>query len=218
MKSGNASGVTLVFWGGIGHAKVLRAIAKSKGDMVGALFDRNPAVRSPFPNVPCFHLWDDLVAWVKNHRQNPLGFALALGSISGHERIQLHERLIELGLEPRTLVHEWAWVAETATIGLGCQVLAMAAVGEEAVLGKQCIVNTNASIDHECVLGDGIHIMPGATLAGLVRVGDFVMIGSNATILPRLKIGVGAVVGAGAVVLNDVPPGVTVVGNPARQL
>jgi UDP-2-acetamido-3-amino-2,3-dideoxy-glucuronate N-acetyltransferase len=41
-------------------------------------------------------------------------------------------------------------------------------------------------------------------------------IGANATILPGLTIGEGAMVGAGAVVTKDVPPGVTVKGNPAR--
>jgi UDP-2-acetamido-3-amino-2,3-dideoxy-glucuronate N-acetyltransferase len=41
-------------------------------------------------------------------------------------------------------------------------------------------------------------------------------IGANATILPGLTIGEGAMVGAGAVVTKDVPPGCTVVGNPAR--
>lgn len=34
----------------------------------------------------------------------------------------------------------------------------------------------------------------------------------------KLRIGKGAVIGAGAVVLNDVPPGATMVGNPARLL
>ncbi len=41
-------------------------------------------------------------------------------------------------------------------------------------------------------------------------------IGSNASILCGITIGEGAIVGLGAVVTKNVPPGVTVVGNPAR--
>jgi acetyltransferase-like isoleucine patch superfamily enzyme len=41
-------------------------------------------------------------------------------------------------------------------------------------------------------------------------------IGSGATILGGITIGKNALVGAGSVVTKDVPPGMTVVGNPAR--
>ena len=43
-------------------------------------------------------------------------------------------------------------------------------------------------------------------------------IGSGALIMGGVTIGAGATVGAGAVVTYDVPPGVTVVGVPARLL
>lgn len=43
-------------------------------------------------------------------------------------------------------------------------------------------------------------------------------IGANATIICGITIGENATVGAGAVVTKDVPPGVIVVGNPARIL
>ena len=43
-------------------------------------------------------------------------------------------------------------------------------------------------------------------------------IGTGAIILPGMEIGERAVVGAGAIVTKDVPSGITVVGNPAREL
>jgi UDP-2-acetamido-3-amino-2,3-dideoxy-glucuronate N-acetyltransferase len=47
-------------------------------------------------------------------------------------------------------------------------------------------------------------------------IDDDASIGSGATIMCGIRIGKGAMVGAGAVVTRDVPPGATVIGNPAR--
>ena len=44
------------------------------------------------------------------------------------------------------------------------------------------------------------------------------MLGIGSVVLPNVQVGPWATVGAGAVVLQDVAPGVTVVGNPARRL
>jgi maltose O-acetyltransferase len=49
-----------------------------------------------------------------------------------------------------------------------------------------------------------------------VRIGHNVWIGSGAIVLPGVSIADDAIVGAGSVVTRDVPPGATVVGNPAR--
>jgi acetyltransferase-like isoleucine patch superfamily enzyme len=49
-----------------------------------------------------------------------------------------------------------------------------------------------------------------------VIIEDDVVIGANAVVLEGVRVGKGAVVGAGAVVTKDVPPGVVVVGNPAK--
>ena len=45
---------------------------------------------------------------------------------------------------------------------------------------------------------------------------DDVFIGSGAKVLGNIVIGKASKVGAGAIVLNNVPPGVTVVGVPAK--
>ncbi|MDW5265104.1 MULTISPECIES: sugar O-acetyltransferase [Acidobacteriaceae] len=49
-----------------------------------------------------------------------------------------------------------------------------------------------------------------------VRIGANVWIGGGAIILPGITIGDDAIIGAGSVVTRNVPPGATVVGNPAR--
>ena len=154
--------------------------------------------------------------WLEENCVRLAGFAVAIGGDHGFERLAVAGKLSSFGLDALTLVHERAWVADTALLGDGCQILAMAAISEEARLGRQCIVNTNASVDHECVLGAGVHVMPGATLAGCVKVGDCAMIGSGATVLPHITIGADAVIGAGAVVTRDVREGEIVVGVPAR--
>ncbi|MGE5537898.1 MAG: acetyltransferase [Gemmatimonas sp.] len=204
----------VLLWGGTGQAKVLRPVLHAQGYSVAAIYDRNPTLTTPFPDVPLLS-GATLDRWIADH-PSVRHFAVAVGGDRGRDRIEIADMLEARGFVPVTAVHSRAWVAETATLGEGCQVLAMAAVSESAQLGRQCILNTGAQVDHECVLGDGVHVMPGAVLAGCVTVGDCATIGSNATVLPRVAIGARAMVGAGAVVTRDVPPDTIVTGIPAR--
>jgi sugar O-acyltransferase (sialic acid O-acetyltransferase NeuD family) len=206
----------VLLWGGTGQAKVLRPILAAQGYAVAAVYDRDPRIAKPFSDVPLLSGPSALDQWLGRNPGVVRWFAAAIGGDKGRDRLEVADMLLGRGIEPVTAIHARAWVADSAALGAGCQVMALAAVSEEAQLGRQCIVNTGASVDHECVLGDGVHIMPGAVLAGCVRVGRCATVGSNATVLPRLAIGEGAVIGAGAVVTKDVPPWTVVVGNPAR--
>ena len=51
-----------------------------------------------------------------------------------------------------------------------------------------------------------------------VHIGDDVWIGYNAAIMKGVTIGNGAQISPGSVVINDVPPGTTVIGNPAKPM
>jgi len=56
------------------------------------------------------------------------------------------------------------------------------------------------------------------SMSSPVVIEDDVFLGARSMVLKGVRVGRGAVVGAGAVVTRDVPDGVIVAGNPARQV
>ena len=206
----------VILWGGTGQAKVVRPIIEYYGARVTAVFDDTPSLEPPFSDVDLYCGYEEFQKWIGSQNRGEIGFCITIGNPHGRVRLRLHDMLIEAGLQPITIAHPMAWIADNATIGSGSQILVGAIVAPEAKIGRQCIINTKASVDHEDVLEDGVEVAPGATLCGLVYAGVNAWICAGATVLPRIKIGADAIVGAGAVVIRDVPDRVTVVGVPAE--
>lgn len=206
----------IVFWGAGGHARVLRELVERQGLRLVALFDNDPGTESPFPDVTLFHGREGFLRWRSEVRGDDIKCLAAIGGSRGADRIELQRYMIDHGLCPAIAIHETAFTAADAQIGIGSQILAHATACAAVAIGEACIINTKASIDHECRLDDGVHIAPGAILAGCVTVGRGSLIGPGAVILPRIRIGTNVIVGAGAVVTNDVPDNIVVFGNPAR--
>lgn len=100
------------------------------------------------------------------------------------------------------------------TIGHNVRIHTKVFVPEFSVLEDNCwlgpgVMVTNAKYPQSNGVKDrlkGAHIERGA------------IIGANAVLLPGIRIGAGAIIGAGAVVTKDVPAGVVVAGNPAREV
>lgn len=209
----------IVFWGGTGQAKVLRECVGHLGYRLVAVFDNDPRVASPFPDVPMYHGVEGFARWREQGRPaEPVACLVAIGGDRGEARVEIQHFLQSRGVEPVTAVHPTAFVAAGASLGKGSQILANSAVCVDARLGEACIVNTAASVDHDCRLGDGVHVAPGAHLAGDVVIGDFCLIGTGASVLPGIRIGDNARVGAGAVVTADLQPGCVACGCPARPV
>lgn len=85
-------------------------------------------------------------------------------------------------------------------------------------IGSYNIFNRCCTCGHDARIGRYNVINPRVTISGGVKIGDGCLIGAGATILEGLNIGDGATIGAGAVVTKDVPPGITVVGVPAKPM
>ncbi len=72
------------------------------------------------------------------------------------------------------------------------------------------VIHPKASVGPNCLLLQQVTLVEGVTLGGHVDIG------SGAKIVRAVSIGDHAKVGANAVVLQDVPPGATAVGIPAK--
>lgn len=126
-------------------------------------------------------------------------------------------------------IHPWSVTAsnivamDEVQLGEGAILSPFVTLTSNVHIGRYFHANIYSYVAHDCVIGDYVTFAPGVHCNGNVFIEDHVYIGTGAIIKQGqshrpLVIGRKAVVGMGAVVTKDVPPGVVVVGNPAKPL
>ena len=120
-----------------------------------------------------------------------------------------------------TVVAENCVVMDQVTIGLGSILSPFVTITSNITIGSSFHANLYSYVGHDCVIGDFVTFAPGVKCNGNVVIENHAYVGTGAIIKPGrtgkpLTIGEAAVIGMGSVVTKDVPPGVTVVGNPAK--
>lgn len=108
-------------------------------------------------------------------------------------------------------------------VGEGAVFCDFTIVTASARIGRHFHCNIYSYVAHDCVIGDFVTFAPKVACNGNVHIEDDVYVGTGAVLRQGtpgkpLRIGKGAVIGMGAVVTKDVPPGVTIIGNPARPM
>ncbi len=143
--------------------------------------------------------------------------------ITGHTRIGCGNRIfqfVSLGDAPQD--KKYAGEATRLEIGNGNTIREFCTLNPGTVqgLGVTRIGDDNwimayVHIAHDCVVGNHTILANNATLAGHVIVEDFAILGGFTGVHQFCRIGAHAITGIASVVRQDVPPYVTVSGNPA---
>jgi sugar O-acyltransferase (sialic acid O-acetyltransferase NeuD family) len=130
-----------------------------------------------------------------------------------------HRNFVELkhlGFIFGTLVHDTAWVAESAQIDEGVIVCPFAFIGAMAKVEANSVVNTRATVGHDVTVGVSAVLSPHCDLNGASACGRVSFVGAGAILDPSTAIGDYTKVSSGAVVKQKFGDGFLLAGSPAK--
>lgn len=126
------------------------------------------------------------------------GFGFAMGS-KGHLKIP------QIG---RVLIHDDVEIGANTCVDRGAL--------NDTIIGAGTKIDNLVQIAHNVVIGRHCVLVAQSGLAGSASLGDLVVVGGCVAIKDHVKVGSGAKIAGKSGVIEDVPPGATVGGWPAR--
>jgi len=143
-------------------------------------------------------------------------FVVAIGDPVARELIA--RKFEQGGFRPVTLIHPRTSIGTDVHIGEGSIICSNVSITTNVRIGSHVHVNPNSTIGHDVHIADFVSINHLVAISGNVSIEAGAQLGTHSAVLQGLRVGAGSFVGAGAVVIEDVDPGKTVVGIPARPL
>ena len=99
-----------------------------------------------------------------------------------------------------------------------CATLHRGTVQDQGItrIGSDNLFMAYIHVAHDCVIGDNIIMANGASLGGHVHIGDWAILGGFTMVHQFGRVGAHSFCGMGSAVNMDLPPYVTVAGQPAK--
>ena len=160
----------------------------------------------------------EIITWSEFQKIDNYRISVCLAVSNPSIRSELYKKCVGSGLTVLGARAASVVQMDDVTIGEGACLSPFVTLTSNIRIGRCLHANLYSYIEHDCIIGNFVTLAPGAKVNGNIVIEDHAYIGSGAVIRQGLRIGAGATIGMGAVVTRDVPPGVTVAGNPAIPL
>jgi len=139
-------------------------------------------------------------------------------SIGGTFRKKCIERILNIGGEFITLIHNTARIGTNVQLGKGNYIGAFTTVAADAKIGNFNFIQSYTIIGHDVVIGDWNRIDSHVMCVGGICIGNDTTIHTSAMLNHGVHIGNNVCIGACCFIINDVEQGATMFTSPARRL
>jgi len=172
--------------GGGGHCKaVIDIIEQENRYTIAGIIDKKELTGQEILGYKVIGCDDDLKELFKEYK-----YALVtVGQIKSNSlRVNLFNKLKEIGFILPTIISPLAYVSKYANLGEGTVVMHHALINADAKVDKNCIINSKALIEHDSIVESHCHISTGTIINGGVVVKSNSFIGSNTTTKEYIEI------------------------------
>jgi sugar O-acyltransferase (sialic acid O-acetyltransferase NeuD family) len=176
----------IVLIGGGGHCKAAIDVIEQEGlfNIIG-IIDKPEKLGENVLEYPIIGNDSELIFLLKSC-ENAI---VTVGQIkSPYPRIQLFNRLLQLGFKLPTIVSPRAYISKHSSIGIGSIIMHDAVISAGVVIGDNCIINTKSIIEHGSNINNHCHISTNAVINGEVVLGEGSFIGSGVVTKECIKI------------------------------
>jgi len=196
----------IIVIGGGGHGKMcIDIIRQMKTYRLVGIIDSNLEIGVKTMGVPVIGREEDLEKLFKGGiKFATIGFGALHKPII---RQELFHKLKNIGYFLPNLIHPYAILEPSVTLGEGNQIMAGAILGSAVRVGNNCIINSGSIVSHDSFLHTNVHVTPGAMLAGSVIVESNTIIGMGVTIYNKVKVGSNVIISNGMNIINNIPDG-----------
>lgn len=155
---------------------------------------------------------------IKNSQFKNSNFVFQCGSVNNHiDRNFWFELAIRNGMKPVKLVSKFAYVHETAIVGIGSIIYPGVKIMANVKIGSNCIVLPNTVINHDSLIEDYSIINSSCVINGNVNIGSKSYIGSMSSIKEKINITPKTTIGMSSSVLSDIKEPGIYFGSPAKK-
>ncbi len=154
----------------------------------------------------------------KESKFKDLEFYIGLGYKHLELKHEILEYLILRNSKTPSLIHNTAYISNTATIGKGAIIFPKCNIDQNVVIESLVTLHNSVIVSHDSSIGTGCYISPGVIISGNTAIGKNSFIGAGTIISNGIKVGNNVKIGIGSVVVNNLDNNVNVIGNPLKLI